>query len=243
MRPGSGLTRPAHRPRTPGPPRCFGSGGGGYRVVGGLPGMDRCAPWSATLLPEPRPCGALMASRTEGAVVNVAGLVQGIVLVTFPAASTIFTAKGDYGLSSNQYGDMFLPQVVTAIAGSLLGSGLARRITTKRVYLLGLACSLVSMGLLLASATVKTDQSVAYPLAPGRDGIPGGGLRHGRPGPEHLRVGLSPGQRRPGRARTECAARPGHCAGAGVRGRVRRPGILVGPADPVGGIADRAAAG
>ena len=105
-----------------------------------------------------------MASRTEGAVVNMAGLVQGIVLVTFPAASTIFTAKGDYGLSSIQYGDMFLPQVVTAIAGSLLGAGLARRITTKRVYLLGLVCSLVSMGLLLASATVKTDQPVAYPL-------------------------------------------------------------------------------
>ena len=105
-----------------------------------------------------------MASRTEGAVVNTAGLVQGIVLVTFPAASTIFTAKGDYGLSSIQYGDMFLPQVVTAIAGSLLGAGLARRITTKRVYLLGLVCSLVSMGLLLVSATVKTDQPVAYPL-------------------------------------------------------------------------------
>ncbi len=105
-----------------------------------------------------------MASRTEVAVVNVAGLVQGIVLVTFPAASTIFTDKSDYALSSSQYGDMFLPQVVTAIVGSLLGAGLARRITTKRVYLLGLVCSLVSMGLLLASVTVRTDQPAAYPL-------------------------------------------------------------------------------
>ena len=105
-----------------------------------------------------------MASRTEGVVVNVAGLVQGIVLVTFPAASTIFTAKSGYGLSSSQYGDMFLPQVLTAIAGSLLGAGLARRITAKRVYLLGLACSMVSMGLLLASVTIKTDQSAAYPV-------------------------------------------------------------------------------
>ena len=104
-----------------------------------------------------------MASRTEGVVVNLAGLVQGIALVTFPAASTIFTAKSGYGLSSSQYGDMFLPQVVTAIAGSLLGAGLARRITTKRVYLLGLTCSTVSMGLLLASVTVKTSQSAAYP--------------------------------------------------------------------------------
>ena len=105
-----------------------------------------------------------MASRAESAVVNAAALVQGIVLVTFPAASTIFTDKSEYGLSSVQYGNMFLPQVATAIAGALTGAGLARRISTKRVYLLGLALSLVSMGLLLASAAVKADHAVAYPL-------------------------------------------------------------------------------
>jgi fucose permease len=105
-----------------------------------------------------------MASKTERTLVNVAGLVQGIVLVTFPAASTIFTEKSEYGLSSSQYGTMFLPQVALAIAASLLGSGLARRISTKRVYLLGLACSTVAMVLLLASTLVKTNHSVAYPL-------------------------------------------------------------------------------
>ena len=105
-----------------------------------------------------------MASKTESAVVNVAGLVQGIVLVTFPALSTILTENSEYGLSSTQYGDLFLPQVVTAITASLLGAGLARRISTKRVYLIGLTCSLISMGLLIASTGVKTDQSVAYPL-------------------------------------------------------------------------------
>src|SRR5271165_744242 len=78
-----------------------------------------------------------MVSKTERAVINAAGLVQGIVLVTFPAASTIFTDKSEYGLSSTQYGAMFLPQVALAIATSLLGAGLARRISTKRVYLVG----------------------------------------------------------------------------------------------------------
>jgi len=86
------------------------------------------------------------------------------VLVTFPAASTIFTEKSEYGLSSSQYGAMFLPQVVAAIAASLLGAELARRITEKRVYLTGLACSTVSMVLLIASTGVKGDQSAAYPL-------------------------------------------------------------------------------
>jgi MFS family permease len=97
-------------------------------------------------------------------VVNVAGLVQGIVLVSFPAASTIFTSPSDYGLSSGQYGAMFLPQVLTAVAGALTGARLAARIGTKRVYLLGLTLSLVSMGLLLVSAPVKTHEAVAYPL-------------------------------------------------------------------------------
>ena len=105
-----------------------------------------------------------MVSKTERTVINAAGLVQGIVLVTFPAASTIFTEKSQYGLSSSQYGDMFLPQVVLAIAMSLLGRGLARRISTKRVYLIGLTCSIVSMVLLLASTLVKSNQSAAYPL-------------------------------------------------------------------------------
>jgi len=105
-----------------------------------------------------------MASKTERTVVNAAGLVQGIVLVTFPAASTIFTEKSEYGLSSSQYGNMFLPQVALAITASLLGAGLARRISIKRVYLLGLACSTISMVLLLASTLVKTNQAAAYPL-------------------------------------------------------------------------------
>ena len=97
-----------------------------------------------------------MASTTERRVVNVAGLVQGIVLVTFPAASTIFTEKSEYGLSSTQYGNMFLPQVALAIAASLLGAELAHRISTKRVYLLGLTCSTASMVLLVASTPVKS---------------------------------------------------------------------------------------
>jgi hypothetical protein len=105
-----------------------------------------------------------MASKTERTIVNTAGLVQGIVLVTFPAASTIFTGKSEYGLSSSQYGNMFLPQVALAITASLLGAQLARRISAKRVYLLGLACSLTSMVLLLASTLVKTNHAAAYPL-------------------------------------------------------------------------------
>ena len=65
-----------------------------------------------------------MATRAETSTVYAAGAVQGIVLVTFPAASTIFTDPDRYDLSNTQYGILFLPQVATAIAASLLGAWL-----------------------------------------------------------------------------------------------------------------------
>src|ERR1700745_2751446 len=102
-----------------------------------------------------------MPSSAENRVVNLAGLVQGITLVTFPAASSIFTDPARYDLSSSQYGAMFLPQVVTAITASLLGSRLAARLTAKRVLLLGLGANLVSMIVLILSATVSTDTALA----------------------------------------------------------------------------------
>ncbi len=102
-----------------------------------------------------------MATQREIRTVYAAGVAQGIVLVTFPAASTIFTDPDQYDLSNTQYGLLFVPQVVTAISASLLGAGLARRFGTKRIYLAGLAASLVSMGLLLVSTVAE---SGAFPL-------------------------------------------------------------------------------
>ena len=105
-----------------------------------------------------------MASRAETSAVYGAGIVQGIALVTFPAASTILTDPSEYDLSSTQYAGLFLPQVITAIAASLLGAGLADRLGIKRVYLAGLTAGLLSMCLLLVSQFFTSDQSLAYVL-------------------------------------------------------------------------------
>jgi MFS family permease len=105
-----------------------------------------------------------VATRAETSIVYAAGAVQGIVLVTFPAASTIFTDPDQYDLSNTQYGLLFLPQVVTAITASLLGASLGARFGTKQVYIAGLACGLVSMLLLILSQVFETDTSVAFPI-------------------------------------------------------------------------------
>src|ERR1700755_1020964 len=104
-----------------------------------------------------------MASRAEGRVVNLAGLVQGITLVIFPAGGTIFTDPSECALSYPQSGAMFLPQVVTAIATSLLGAQLARGLSSKRVLLLGLTANISAM-LVLVLTTAFEGEPAAFPL-------------------------------------------------------------------------------
>jgi MFS family permease len=105
-----------------------------------------------------------MATRVESRVVYAAGVAEGIVLVTFPAASTVFTDPHEYDLSSTQYGALFVPQVITAIAAALLGARLAHRFSIKRVYMAGLVASLISMATLVISHFFTGDQPLAYLL-------------------------------------------------------------------------------
>jgi fucose permease len=102
------------------------------------------------------------AQKSEIAAVYAAGVVQGLALVTFPAASTIFTSPDYYGLSSTEYGGMFVPQAVTAIGSSLLGAGLTRRLGARRIYLIGLVANLSAMGLLVLSRFVIGERALAY---------------------------------------------------------------------------------
>jgi fucose permease len=94
---------------------------------------------------------AATASRFETVLLYLAGAVQGLALVTFPAASTIFASPHGFQLSSTQYGAMFIPQVVLAILASAFGSRLARRFGLRGVLLMGLCGDLLSMALLAAS--------------------------------------------------------------------------------------------
>jgi MFS family permease len=103
-----------------------------------------------------------MAQRSEIITVYAAGLIQGVALVTFPAANAVFTSPSDYGLSNTEYGGMFVPQAVMAIISSLLGAGLRKRVGTKRIYMLGLFANLLAMSLLVASRFVMKDHSLAY---------------------------------------------------------------------------------
>ena len=90
-------------------------------------------------------------SRFEIGLLYGAGVVQGLALVTFPAASAIFVSPTGFGLSGTMYGFMFLPQVVLAIGASAFSPRLAHRFGLRGVLILGLCGDLLSMGLLAAS--------------------------------------------------------------------------------------------
>jgi MFS family permease len=135
--------------------------------------------------------------RAETVTVNAAGLVQGIALVTFPAASGIFTSRTGYDLTSSQYGLMFAPQVATAIVASLLGAGLlwpgfTARVSEKRTYLAGLVADLAAMVLLLVSWGVAHQHAAAYGLLLAATACLGAGFGAAVPSLNTLTAALHP---------------------------------------------------
>jgi MFS transporter, FHS family, glucose/mannose:H+ symporter len=102
------------------------------------------------------------ASRSEIGLVYVAAVVQGLALVTFPAASAIFTSPDGFGFDSTRYGALFLPQVLLAILASAFAPRLARRWSLRRVLLAGLAGDVVAMTLLALSRLLLGMPNMAF---------------------------------------------------------------------------------
>ena len=105
-----------------------------------------------------------MASRTEIGVVYGAAVVQGLALVTFPAASAVFTSPDGFGFDSTRYGTMFVPQVAFAIFAAALAPKLARRWSLRRVLLAGFAGDIISMSLLALSRLLLGAPDGAFAL-------------------------------------------------------------------------------
>ena len=105
-----------------------------------------------------------MPSRSEVGLIYVIGLVQGLALVTFPAASSIFTSHSGFGFGASRYGMMFVPQVILAILASSIGPRLAHRWTLKRVLQAGLSADLLAMILLAGSRLLVDVPDAAYAM-------------------------------------------------------------------------------
>ncbi len=118
----------------------------------------------------------VLKNRAQVGAVYGAGLLQGLALVTFPAASAIFTSPHAYALSNAEYGGLFVPQTIMAIAAALLGSKVVGRWGGKRVLLLGLGADLCSMALLLVSRALVGTHLAAFSLLLGATALMGIGF-------------------------------------------------------------------
>jgi fucose permease len=116
------------------------------------------------------------------------GLLQGISLIMLPAAGPILTDPDIHGLSSGEFGLLFVPQVVAAIVASAGSARLTSRVGSQPTLWFGLGANLLAMALmassellplplLLAAATmlgvgfglsISTLNAYAFELFPGR---------------------------------------------------------------------------
>jgi fucose permease len=79
----------------------------------------------------------------------LAGMLQGLTLVSFPASSAVL--KQMHGLSDAQYGAIFLPQVALAVIGAVGGGALAARLGLKTLLVGALLINAASQLLLAGS--------------------------------------------------------------------------------------------
>ncbi len=96
------------------------------------------------------------------AAVYFSGFLQGVALILFPAAGPLFTDPGFHALTSSQFGLLFTPQIIAAIAASAFVARFASRFGMKRVLLLGLMANVLSMCMLAASHWLIGMGSLAF---------------------------------------------------------------------------------
>ncbi len=93
----------------------------------------------------------------------LAGMVQGLILVSFPASSAVL--KSMHGFTDAQYGSIFLPQVIAAVVGALAGGSLAPQLGLKHLLWLALLVNGLSQILLAATLGMPPDGALAAVLA------------------------------------------------------------------------------
>lgn len=111
---------------------------------------------------------------TRTALIYAGAVLIGVNLVAVPASSVYL--KSLHGLTDQQYGSVFLPQLVMAIAGALAAGPAVRRLSLKTMYIVALAFLVLSLAALALSGAVA---NFALPLLMVSTGLFGLGFGFG----------------------------------------------------------------
>lgn len=98
------------------------------------------------------------------ALIIALGLFQGLAIVIVPAASTLLT-KADYqGLSNQEYGALFLPEIIGAVLLSVMGGVYAKKKGIQPLLYTGLVTNLLGAFLLSSSSLLYHEHKLDYTL-------------------------------------------------------------------------------
>ena len=100
-----------------------------------------------------------MRRRLEVLSVYLAGLGQGLAMVTIPALANVFKSPEHHALSSSQYGALFLPFTASAIAMAGASGRMSARVGMKRVVMLGVG--LLAAAMAVVASTVQLPSATA----------------------------------------------------------------------------------
>jgi MFS transporter, FHS family, glucose/mannose:H+ symporter len=113
----------------------------------------------------PAPCIAPASARPRlVATLYASALLQGVALVSFPAAGNLLRDPSHHALSASRYGSLFLPMFALAALASLGSGRVASRGGLAAVYRAGVLANVSGMALFALSALVLEDKAQAYVL-------------------------------------------------------------------------------
>ncbi|MGG5210503.1 MFS transporter [Chryseobacterium sp. MIQD13] len=96
-------------------------------------------------------------------IVFLLAFLTGVNFVVFPALGTAFTDSSLFGLSSSQFGNLFIPQVICIIVSCLGAPFLVNKWGPKIVLIIGLLLMITSTGVLWMLQFLMNDTSVLFP--------------------------------------------------------------------------------
>lgn len=97
-------------------------------------------------------------------IIFLLAFFTGVNFVVFPALGTAFTDAPLFGLSSSQFGNLFIPQVICIIISCLGAPFLVTKFGPKIVLVAGLLLMIASTGILWMLQFFMNDKSLLFPV-------------------------------------------------------------------------------
>jgi MFS family permease len=120
-----------------------------------------------------------MSARLSIFVVYAAGLLVGVAVVLMPSASNVFRDTQAHALSAHEYGLLFVPMILGAIAAATVTGPLAARHGLQRLLLAALGLLVTALALLAVTAPLVRHHALAFRVLLVSNAALGGGFGGG----------------------------------------------------------------